>query len=62
MVLKSMNDESFKHINVNIRISPDDQEIMWEKADAFTAGNLSEWIRAAARNYTPRKRDLKEVS
>ena len=57
-----MNEDSYKDITLNLRISIDEKEVIWEKAQSFTAGNLSEWVRAAALNYTPRKKDLKEVS
>lgn len=38
----------------------DDYQKIKQNAQKFTAGNISEWIRYAALNHTPKKSDLVE--
>lgn len=40
---------------VNIKMTDANRDIMMAKALRFTRGNLSAWVRHAARNYVPKK-------
>jgi hypothetical protein len=55
-MLKKMVKQELKPIN--FKCADSDREKIVEKAKEFTKGNVSEWIRHAAMNYSPPKRDL----
>jgi hypothetical protein len=42
----------------NFKISDDDKNLIKKNAEQYAEGNISEWIRFAAINYKPRKKDL----
>lgn len=40
---------------INLRVWLEIKKKMQEKADQFTGGNISEWLRMSGTQYTPRK-------
>lgn len=43
---------------INLKVSPDDIKAIRAKAKKFTNGNISSWIRYAATQLTPKKKDV----
>lgn len=43
---------------VNFKIRKDDLKLVIGKADKYAAGNISRWIRHAAINHVPKRKDL----
>lgn len=43
---------------VQFRLSEEDYGVLKQKAALYTAGNTSHWIRAALKNYRPKRSDL----
>jgi len=54
--LKKVKRES-RH-NMTFRISEKEYNAVLRKAAVHTDGNVSEWVRYAAQNFTPRRSDL----
>lgn len=54
--LKKVKRESRR--NMTFRISEKEYNAVLRKASVHTNGNVSEWVRYAAQNFTPRKADL----
>ena len=52
-ILKSLLRE--KKRLINFYVSPEEKALMQSKADEYTSGNLSEWVRYAAVHYQPRR-------
>ncbi len=52
---KNPNDMNRK---IYFRLSNHDYGVLKQKAALYTEGNLSHWIRAALKNYRPRKSEL----
>lgn len=59
VVLKAIDKEPAKLIN--IRMSKTDKDILVEKAEMYTRGNLSALIKYAVRNFSPKASELKTV-
>ena len=57
-LLKKLQDEKRK--NFTMRMSQEELKTLQAKADLYTNGNLSEWIRYAAFNYQPKKSELSD--
>jgi hypothetical protein len=55
-LLKTLDKE--KRRNFTMRMSAEEMKQLQEKADLYTNGNLSQWIRYAAFNYVPKKSEL----
>jgi len=43
---------------VQFRLTHKDYAVLKQKAALYTEGNVSHWIRAALKNYRPRKSEL----
>ena len=54
--LKKIVDEKRK--NFTMRMSPEEAREVQEKADTYTGGNVSQWLRYAAVNHVPKKSEL----
>lgn len=50
-----------KNFKVQVRLSKQEFAVLQNKAALFTEGNVSQWIRAALKNYMPKKTDLEPV-
>lgn len=46
---------------IQIRLNQEEFGILKQKAALYAGANMSRWLRAAIRNYKPRKNDLKSV-
>ncbi len=46
--------------NVTVRMSNDERNRAMQKAMAYTNGDLSKWVRYAAQNCVPRKKDMEK--
>lgn len=46
---------------INLKLSRGERRLIQAKADKFSGGNVSEWIRYAAINLEPRIQDLVNV-
>ncbi len=45
---------------IKSRVNNDESNIIQEKADLYTDGNVSEYLRYAALNFVPSKKDLEK--
>lgn len=46
---------------MNIRVTKAEREKIVKKAEAFTRGNISDWLRYAGAHHEPRKEHLVEA-
>lgn len=44
----------------NVKVTPEEEIQIQENADKYADGNFSEWVRYAAINLKPKKRDLQK--
>ena len=49
-----------KRVNVNLKATKEEIKIIKEKADEFTKGNVSAWVRYASMNCKPPRAAIKE--
>jgi hypothetical protein len=59
--MKILKPEVQKKNNYNLRLSDRERKIIEEKANKYTLGNRSAYIRYAALNFTPKDKDLIRV-
>lgn len=58
MTLKSCVKKKPKLILINLKVTSEELQLIRQKAKAFTKGNSSAWVRYAATQLSPRKKDL----
>ena len=57
MKLKTLN-AGRKSRYLPVKVTPEDYEVIKEKANQYTGGNVSEWVRYASTNLLPKSHDL----